>query len=79
MTKKTYFVIALIFALFGLILAFENIATTAMVLVLFSTVNQSLFFPLMLMFLLGTACGFFLGLAYKEKSKKQTDLENVDF
>ncbi len=79
MSKKTYFIIALVFALFGLILAFENIATTAMVLVLFSTVNQSLFFPFVLLFVLGMACGFFLGLAYKEKSKKQTDLENVDF
>jgi len=79
MSKKTYFIIALVFALFGLILAFENIATTAMVLVLFSTVNQSLFFPFVLLFVLGMACGFFLGLAYKGKSKKQVDLENVDF
>ena len=79
MSKKNYFIIALVFALFGLILAFENIATSASVLILFSTVNQSLFFPFVLLFLIGAACGFFLGLAYKEKSQKQSDLENVDF
>ncbi|MCF7831173.1 hypothetical protein K9M41_04245, partial [Candidatus Gracilibacteria bacterium] len=71
MSKKTYFIIALIFALFGLIIAFENIATTSAVLILFSSVNQSLFFPFMLLFIIGMACGFFLGLSYKEKSQKQ--------
>ncbi|MCF7906141.1 hypothetical protein K9L63_03065 [Candidatus Gracilibacteria bacterium] len=75
--RKTYFIIALVFALFGLIIAFENIATSAMVLVLFGSSNQSLFFSFALMLIIGTLCGFFLGLAYSAKPKKNP-IDSVD-
>jgi len=68
--RKTYFIIALVFILFGLIIAFENIATTGLVLILFSSSNQSLFFSFSLMLILGILAGFFLGLAYSTKQKK---------
>ena len=75
--RKVYFIIALVFALFGLIIAFENIATSANVLILFGASNQSLFFSFALMLLLGLFCGFFLGLAYLSKPPKNP-AEGVD-
>jgi len=67
----------LVFALFGLIIAFENIATSANVLIFFGASNQSLFFSFALMLILGLLCGFFVGLAYSSKPKKNIG-EEVD-
>ncbi len=75
--RKTYFIIALVFALFGLIIAFENIATSANVLILFGASNQSLFFSFALMLILGLLCGFFVGLAYSAKAPKNPN-DGVD-
>ncbi|MCF7918118.1 hypothetical protein K9L27_03955 [Candidatus Gracilibacteria bacterium] len=73
--RKTYFILSLCFGLFGLIIAFENIAMTMQVLILFSTLNQSLFFTLVLMMVIGIATGFFLGLASTTKEKQPTEEE----
>ncbi len=77
--KKHYFIIGLVFVLIGLILAFENITTSAAVLIFFASANQSLFFTLSLMMLLGMIAGFFLGLAYAAKSKKDDENISLNF
>lgn len=67
---------AFAFGIFGLIIAFENIAMSVPVLVLFSSINQSLFFSFVLMMVLGIACGFFIGLGATAKTPAQ---EEEDF
>jgi hypothetical protein len=61
----------------GLIFAFENIATSARVLILFKVSTQSLFFTIMFSMILGIVAGFFLGLAASSKGK-DSSIENSD-
>ena len=62
-------------ALIGVILSFQNIATSAPVGILFNTTNKVLFFPLMLMFLLGLVGGVFLGF-YFLAGRKKSDFDD---
>ena len=67
--KKNYFILFICFTVVGLIFAFENIATTARVLILFKIATQSLFFTIILSMLIGIVSGFFLGLAFSNREK----------
>jgi len=71
--KKFYLVLSGIFALFGLIISFENVLMEAPVIFLFKTINKSLFFSLFAMFLIGLACGFFLALSAGDNSDRKSD------
>ncbi len=68
MMKKIYMILASAAGLFGLIICFENVSMTAPILVLFSTINSSLFFPLFLVMMVGFVSGFFAAMALKERS-----------
>ena len=67
--KKHYLILAIIFAIVALIFAFENIATTTQVLILFKLGTQSLFFTIVFAAFIGIIAGFFLGLSLSSKSK----------
>jgi F0F1-type ATP synthase assembly protein I len=73
--RKAYFILSFCFALFGLIIAFENIATKSQVLILFSSFNKSLFFSFIIMMVIGIAAGFFLGLGSLSKKGESTEDE----
>ncbi len=65
--KKIFFVLAGLFTIIALILAFENMMVTFAGLIFFSSANTSAFYPMILMFIIGIFAGFFLALAFKSK------------
>lgn len=60
--KKVYYTFAGIVIVLALIICFENVASSGVILVLLDQIN-SIFLGLILMFILGMIAGFFLGLA----------------
>ena len=72
--KKVFYSLSGIAALIALIICFQNIAIMAQVGIFFGGGNTSLFWPLGLLFLLGGAMGFFLGLAFLAKKEKPQDI-----
>lgn len=78
MMKKAFLIIFGLATLIALILAFQNISTTAQVGIFFSSGSRSLFFPMVLMFLLGLVSGVFLGFFFTA-GKKKSDFGNGGF
>lgn len=72
--KKVFYSLSGLATFIALIISFQNIATTALVGVFFGGANGSLFWPLMLMFLLGGGMGFFLALALVAKNEQPQDV-----
>ena len=71
--KKLYYILSGFFGIFGLILAFENIATKSTFLFLLETMNTSLFLVVLISFVLGFGAGVFLGLAQGVKPPANRD------
>ncbi len=65
--KKVFFVLAGLFTIIALILAFENMMVTFAGLIFFTSANTSAFYPMILMFFLGIIAGFFLALGFKSQ------------
>jgi energy-coupling factor transporter transmembrane protein EcfT len=72
--KKVFFSLSGIAALIALVICFQNIATSTQVGIFFGGGNQSLFWPLALLFLLGAGSGFFLSLAFTAKEEQPRDV-----
>ena len=66
--KNLFYILAAIFTIIALILAFENIAMTAPIGIFFEYSTGSLFFPLILLFIIGVFAGFFFALGIKSNS-----------
>ena len=64
-----FFVLAGLFTIIALILAFENMMVTFAGLIFFTSANTSAFYPMILMFVLGIFAGFFLALGFNSKSE----------
>ncbi len=75
--KKVYYSLFGFITVIALIIAFENIAMSAQVLVLFETI-RSLFLALLLMFFLGLVAGLFLGLAHSTGRQKKDVVDEYD-
>jgi len=73
--KKVYLGFSGALGLVGLILAFENIMTQSPgMMIFFDTVTGTLFWPLILIFLVGFGSGLFFGLYLgTDKKKAPTD------
>jgi len=72
--KKVLFSISGVATLIALIICFQNIAIKAQIGIFFGGGNQSLFWPLALLFLLGAVAGFFLSLAMAAKEGRAQDV-----
>lgn len=72
--KKVFFSLSGIATLIALIVSFQNIATSTQVGIFFGYGNQSLFWPLALLFFLGAVAGFFLSLAFMAKEEEPRDV-----
>ncbi len=76
--KQIYYILAISFALMGLILALQNIGSTSSIWIFMSNKTGSLFIPFILLLVLGAASGLFLGLAYSAKKKRDIENESLD-
>jgi len=68
--KKLFFVLAGLFTIIALILAFENMMVTFAGLIFFTSANTSAFYPMILMFIIGIFAGFFLSLGLNSKGSE---------
>ncbi len=75
--KKVYLALAGLVTVLALIIAFENIAMSAQILILFEKIN-SLFMALLLMFFLGMVTGLFLGLAQAQGKPQKKDFDDYN-
>ena len=66
--KKIFFILAGLFTIIALVLAFENMMVTFTGLIFFTALNTSVFYPLVLMFFIGIFAGFCLALGFKAKA-----------
>lgn len=74
--QKTYYSLAGLLLVAGLIICFENIMIPAAGYMIFfkSLSGPSMFWPSLIVFCLGGACGFFVGLGLMSK-KKNTGMD----
>lgn len=72
--KKVFFSLSGIATLIALVICFQNIAISAQIGIFFGGGNQSLFWPLALLFFLGAVAGFFLSLAFTAKEEVPRDV-----
>lgn len=72
--KKVFFSLSGIATLIALVICFQNISISAQIGIFFGGGNQSLFWPLALLFFLGAIAGFFLSLAFTAKDEQPRDM-----
>lgn len=77
--RHIYTALAGIFLIIGLIVCFENIQMAATIMIGFSYMGgSSLFFPLLIVLVIGIIAGFFAGLALMSGKKRDVVDETDD-